>query len=298
MDEWEDEDYDYVSDNEDTLLPISTAMVAELASILGVDAVGEDEANQVANILYGSTDESTDELSRTDEAPVGMFKRGLTKLGAALGSNKLKGAAEMQKMANSLYKDIEQWMGSSGVRQVDADNLLASPLFQGDSVMPGILDAMGASTGVIPKNKLQQAVLAYAKEFNRTGGTVAQQPGQAATQSPAQGAGGPAAGDRAKMAKDVEVVNMDPMILRYRSKDFHLGDTGEWVDSKSNRPAQPAYQAFLNQQADIADGAATTAPPTSSPAAPTPTAPPSATTAAPKRRPRKPKATPPAAATI
>jgi hypothetical protein len=233
--------------------------------------------------------------SRTDEAPVGMFKRGLTKLGAALGSNKLKGAAEMQKMANSLYKDIEKWMGSSGVRQVDADNLLASPLFQGDSVMPGILDAMGASTGVIPKNKLQQAVLAYAKEFNRTGGTVAQQPGQAA-QSTAQDTNGPDASAQAKMARDVEVVNMDPMILRYRGKDFHLGDTGEWVDSKSNRPAQPAYQAFLNQQADIADGAATTAPPTPTPTAPAPTVPP--TTAAPTRRPRKPRATPPAAATI
>jgi len=64
MDEWEPEDYDYVSDNEDTLLPISTAMVEELASILGVDAVGEEEANQVANILYGSTDESTGELTR------------------------------------------------------------------------------------------------------------------------------------------------------------------------------------------------------------------------------------------
>jgi len=233
--------------------------------------------------------------SRTDEAPVGMFKRGLTKLGAALGSNKLKGAAEMQKMANSLYKDIEKWMGSSGVRQVDADNLLASPLFQGDSVMPGILDAMGASTGVIPKNKLQQAVLAYAKEFNRTGGTVAQQPGQAAAQSPTQDTNGPDASVQAKMAKDVEVVNMDPMILRYRGKDFHLGDTGEWVDSKSNRPAQPAYQAFLNQQADIADGAPTTAP---APTAPAPTAPPTTAPAAPTRRPRKPRATPPAAATI
>ena len=64
MGEWEPEDYDYVSDNEDTLLPISTAMVEELASILGVDAVGEEEANQVANILYGSTDESTGELDR------------------------------------------------------------------------------------------------------------------------------------------------------------------------------------------------------------------------------------------
>jgi hypothetical protein len=232
--------------------------------------------------------------SRTDEAPVGMFKRGLTKLGAALGSNKLKGASEMQQMANSLYKDIEKWMGSSGVRQVDADNLLASPLFQGDTVMPGILDQMGASTGVIPKNKLQQAVLAYAKEFNRTGGTVAQQPGQAAAQSTAQGTNGPDASAQAKMARDVEVVNMDPMILRYRGKDFHLGDTGEWVDSKSNRPAQPAYQAFLNQQADIADGAPTTAPPTPAPTAPAPTAAPTRR----PRKPRKPRTTPPAAATI
>jgi len=233
--------------------------------------------------------------SRTDEAPVGMFKRGLTKLGAALGSNKLKGAAEMQKMANSLYKDIEKWMGSSGVRQVDADNLLASPLFQGDTVMPGILDQMGAGTGVIPKNKLQQAVLAYAKEFNRTGGTVAQQPGAAAAPTtPAQGTDGPEASAKAKMAKDVDVINMDPMILRYRGKDFHLGDKGEWVDSKINRPAPSAFQAFLNQQADIADGAQSTAP------VPVPTPPPvtpaTATTTPPaptptKRKPRKPPAT-------
>jgi hypothetical protein len=192
--------------------------------------------------------------SRTDEAPVGMFKRGLTRLGAKLGSNKLKGAAEMQKMANSLYKDIEKWMGSSGVRQVDADNLLASPLFQGDSVMPGILDAMGASTGVIPKNKLQQAVLAYAKEFNRTGGTVAQQPGQPATQ------GGEEPNATGNLHKDVELINMDPMILRYRGKDYHLDDvSAKWIDVKSNRPTQPAFQGFLNQQADIADGVPTPA---------------------------------------
>ena len=77
--------------------------------------------------------------SRTDEAPVGMLTRGLTKLGAALGSNKLAGANDMQKMANNLFKDIEKWMGKSGIRQTDADSLLASPLFQGDQVMPDIL---------------------------------------------------------------------------------------------------------------------------------------------------------------
>ena len=194
--------------------------------------------------------------SRTDEvglkAPVGMLTRGLTKLGAALGSNKLAGANDMQKMANNLYKDIEKWMGKAGIRQTDAESLLASPMFQGDQVMPGILDQLGADQGIIPASTLKKAVLAYAKEYNKTGGTVAQQQ-QAPAADTAAPEADPVATAKAKMAKDVEVVNMEPMILRYRGKDFHLGDKGEWVDSKINRPAPQAFQAFLNQQADIAD---------------------------------------------
>jgi hypothetical protein len=200
--------------------------------------------------------------SRTDEgpfAPVGMLTRGLTKLGAALGSNKLAGANDMQRMANQLYKDIEKWMGKSGIRQTDADSLLASPLFQGDRVMPDILQKLGADQGIIPANKLKQAVLAYAKEYNKTGGTVAQQQQGPAADTAAPEAD-PVATAKAKMAKDVEVVNMEPMILRYRGKDYHLGNKGEWVDSKINRPAPEAFQAFLNQQADIADDAAIATP--------------------------------------
>lgn len=238
--------------------------------------------------------------SRTDEAPVGMLTRGLTKLGAALGSNKLAGANDMQKMANNLYKDIEKWMGKSGIRQTDADSLLASPMFQGDQVMPGILQQLGADQGIIPANKLKQAVLAYAKEYNKTGGTVAQQQQQPGAQAgtATQADADEIATAKAKMAKDVDIVNMDPMILRYRGKDFHLGDKGEWVDSKINRPASQAFQAFLNQQADIADDAAGTTP-TSTPdpldrmkanagvqPAPAPTAP------APRKK-RAPKATAP-----
>jgi hypothetical protein len=203
--------------------------------------------------------------SRTDEAPVGMLTRGLTKLGAALGSNKLAGANDMQKMANNLYKDIEKWMGKSGIRQTDADSLLASPLFQGDQVMPDILQQLGADQGIIPANKLKQAVLAYAKEYNKTGGTVAQQSPAANAVTAPDADEKPEVVAKAKMAKDVDIVNMDPMILRYRGKDFHLGDKGEWVDSKINRPAPQAFQAFLNQQADIADGAASATPATPDP---------------------------------
>jgi hypothetical protein len=86
--------------------------------------------------------------------------------------------------------------------------------------------------------------------------------------APTPAAPTPAAPAKVNLAKDVEVINMDPMILRYRGKDFQLGDTGDWVDSKSNRPATPAFQAFLNQQADIADGAPTT--PAPKPAPPKP----------------------------
>jgi hypothetical protein len=239
--------------------------------------------------------------SRTDEAPVGMLTRGLTKLGAALGSNKLAGANDMQKMANNLYKDIEKWMGKSGIRQTDADSLLASPLFQGDQVMPDILQQLGADQGIIPAAKLKQAVLAYAKEYNKTGGTVAQQQSPAANAVTAPAADEkPEVAAKAKMAKDVDIINMDPMILRYRGKDFHLGDKGEWVDSKINRPAPQAFQAFLNQQADIADGAASSTPATPDPldrikanAGVTPTPAP-APTATKTRAPRKKKQANPA----
>lgn len=205
--------------------------------------------------------------SRTDEAPVGMLTRGLTKLGAALGSNKLAGANDMQKMANNLYKDIEKWMGKSGIRQTDADSLLASPMFQGDQVMPGILQQLGADQGIIPANKLKQAVLAYAKEYNKTGGTVATT-GPAADATADAEAGLPA-DVQSKLAKDIEVVNAsDPIILRYRNVDYLIGDKGLWVSNKTGKVPPEAFQAFLNKQADIIERPAR---PTPTPkAAPTP----------------------------
>lgn len=54
------------------------------------------------------------------------------------------------------------------------------------------------------------------------------------------------------LAKDVEVVNDEPMILRYRGIDYIIGDKGQWVNFKSNKDAPQSFQAFLNKQADIA----------------------------------------------
>ena len=208
--------------------------------------------------------------SKVDEAPVGLMKRGLAALGAKLGSQKLKGYGDTAKMANALFKDIEQWQGRSGLGQVTADDLMASPLFQGDQIMPQILDRMNAGTGPISKAVLQKAVLDYAKEFNRTGGTVATAPG-------APGAPGDGGADippqvAAKLAKDVEVIDADPMILRYRSVDYFLGDKGQWVNAKTNKDAPAPFQAFLNKQADAIEQTATPtpAPKPAAPAAPAP----------------------------
>ena len=54
------------------------------------------------------------------------------------------------------------------------------------------------------------------------------------------------------LAKDVEVVNDEPMILRYRGIDYLIGDKGQWVNAKSNKDAPQSFQAFLDKQADIA----------------------------------------------
>lgn len=54
------------------------------------------------------------------------------------------------------------------------------------------------------------------------------------------------------LAKDIEVVNNEPMILRYRGVDYYIGDKGQWLNAKTNKEPPQSFQKFLNQQADIA----------------------------------------------
>ncbi len=54
------------------------------------------------------------------------------------------------------------------------------------------------------------------------------------------------------LSKDIQVVNKEPMILRFRDQDFYIGDKGQWLNVKSNKEAPQAFQAFLHQQADLA----------------------------------------------
>lgn len=60
------------------------------------------------------------------------------------------------------------------------------------------------------------------------------------------------------LSKEVQVVNNEPMILRFRNQDFYIGDKGQWLDAKTNKEAPQAFQAFLHQQADIATPVAKT----------------------------------------
>lgn len=198
------------------------------------------------------------------EAPVGLLKRMAYGIGSAF-STKAKGKAQAAAQANSLWKDTKLWMGRSGISKPTADQFLNSPLFQNDPIMPQVLQQLNVGDGPIPNNLLQKAHAEYVKQYHATGGAVhsaaadeigAEEPAAQAAEKPA-------------LAKDIEVIDADPMILRYRNIDYFLGDKGQWVNSKTNRDAPQSFQAFLNKQADIVD-ASMTATPTPAPKAAAP----------------------------
>lgn len=55
-----------------------------------------------------------------------------------------------------------------------------------------------------------------------------------------------------QLHKDVEIVNLDPIIMRWDKNTYVLNDRGEWVDKKKGKPVQQGVSAFLTQQQNIA----------------------------------------------
>jgi len=62
----------------------------------------------------------------------------------------------------------------------------------------------------------------------------------------------PPAAPKPTLAPDTKIVNLDPIIIRYRNQDFSLDDTGNWVMNNSKKPISQAWQKFLDQQHDVA----------------------------------------------
>ena len=80
------------------------------------------------------------------------------------------------------------------------------------------------------------------------------------------------------LAPGVEIVNQEPIILKYQNRDYGLDNHGQWINRKNGKKADEATAAFLDQQHDIAihHDSPTTPPATTAPA-PTPTTAPATT---------------------
>lgn len=86
----------------------------------------------------------------------------------------------------------------------------------------------------------------------KQGSTAAQAP-QPATPAPAAPAATPtqsASPAGPQLAQGVSVTNAEPIMFKFNNRNYTLGAQGQWVDSKTSKPADQTLQAFLGQQHD------------------------------------------------
>ena len=99
--------------------------------------------------------------------------------------------------------------------------------------------------------------------------TAAQTP-----QTMPQAAGGGAQHDAEDhdLAPGVEIVSQEPIVIKYRNKDFAINDQGQWIAMASGKTPHESFQQFLSKQHDTSLGLSqsqgATAP--TKPAAPSP----------------------------
>jgi hypothetical protein len=60
----------------------------------------------------------------------------------------------------------------------------------------------------------------------------------------------------ANVAPGVQIVNTEPIMLKFNGTLYGLGDRGEWISMKQRRPVSADMEAFLDQQMDAVQGAA------------------------------------------
>jgi hypothetical protein len=95
----------------------------------------------------------------------------------------------------------------------------------------------------VMQNYLKDRIAEFLEKRDRARTTGV--PGGSGSGSPAPGpSGSPAQG----LAPGVQVVSNEPIIIRYRGKDFYLNDTGDWVQDKINTPLNTVWQKFFTDQ--------------------------------------------------
>ena len=93
------------------------------------------------------------------------------------------------------------------------------------------------------------------------------------TQQPAQAINQPVkqqTGTQNDLAPGVKIISQEPIILQYKTKDYALDDNGQWVHMASGKVPHESFQAFLNQQQDIATPVSQTRPVPAQPVQPKP----------------------------
>jgi hypothetical protein len=54
------------------------------------------------------------------------------------------------------------------------------------------------------------------------------------------------------VVKDAQIVQQDPIIIKYKNKEYGLNDNGQWVHFGSTKVPHQSFQAFLDKQAGFA----------------------------------------------
>jgi len=57
-----------------------------------------------------------------------------------------------------------------------------------------------------------------------------------------------------KLAPGVEIVNQDPIMIKFQGAVYRLGGMGEWINHKNRRKVDAALDTFLDQQANFTQG--------------------------------------------
>ena len=200
------------------------------------------------------------EIVALTEAPYGALDKAKNALGSLFGTDAAKGRAAVGREANDTAAEFRQYVTSSGGNpsRVDGSALVywltnkRKPNYpiSKDIVPNGVLNAKMIDTAIM---QTIQADIAGGIDAWRAlqGGTEMPAPQQTAPQQTAPQRTSTSTAAPAKLAKGVEIVNQEPIIIRFGGVTFTLGDTGTWIQMKSRKPAPPDLSAFLDQQHDI-----------------------------------------------
>jgi len=190
-----------------------------------------------------------------------LTNEGIVDLVRRVQLNRQTGAAQRataQRDKKSTDLTYQEWIAQmSRVPGLDAANVDTELVKWADSrfkMKPGTTKIPAPAIGNLKDNKkMYDYIMSRTKEYYSNLSSPV-------TSAPTAGTA-VAASTAPNLASDVKIINLDPIILRYRNVDFSLDDTGQWHAGNSKKPVAQAWAKFLDQQHNIAiKSAATTTP--------------------------------------